>query len=537
MSDVVQRVADVVAGPLGVAWIERSARGVVVASTVTALDCTDVTPAWARPGNGGVLAMGSSCLWVLCVDGSVVRVVPGRGIEHVATVPGVRWIAGSPAGAMVAVVSDARVVVFDDQARLVNVMDLGRLGVSDLWDVAIDDDGSIALARAGEREPWLTGSVMLLDPTGAIVGHFGGDGASVVEPRFGPGGLWVRDDRAGAHVPILAGRVPQIAGLDYDVGEYPLGPGRRGYIPDSEAVLGVIASVEAPALVVLDESLRRVASGSWTSISAIDGDVVGIERGPWSERVRRGSETLRQAGSDGVDGSRIEPLRALGLAARGVAIWPPVPRGVALVVHGGPVEQVAFPVPDKWRRALRHGLVVVAVDYPGSYGYGRSARERIVGRFGTVEAEALAEVVRGFEGVVAGPRVGIGASSAGWTLLQLILEDPTLLDALVLTNPLLDPSALGDVDWLVGQDAPHLAHRRPRRRIPVLITHGSADRVVPVEQSRAFVERVGESLACELQVAEGEGHSLGERASLEELARFDALVLGLLASWSELRSR
>lgn len=537
MSEPVRRIADVVAGPLGVAWLERGDRWTRVASSTGAFTCDEVTPAWARPGNGGVLAMGSRSLWVRTDEGSVVRVAPEGCGETVVTVPGLRWIAGSPAGSKVAVVSTRHVIIFDDQAQLIDVRDLERLGVEDLWDLAVDDDGSIALARTGVHEPWLTGSVMLLDPKGTVVESFGGDGVSVVEPRFGPRGLWVRDDRCGAHIPTLAGQAPRLAGTDYDVGEYPLGPGRRGYIPGSHDVLGVVASVEAPSLVAIDDGLHRVASGSWTSLNAIEGVVVGIERAPFWERVRAGAETLRQVSWDGSDRYRVEPLSALGLDANGVAIWPPTPRGVALVVHGGPVEQVNFPVPDKWRRALRHGLVVVAVDYPGSYGYGRAARERIVGRFGVVESEALARVVRGLEGVVGGPRIGIGASSAGWTLLQLILEAPELIDALVLTNPLLDPAALSDVDWLVGHDARRLARRRPQRRIPVLITHGSADRVVPPAQSGAFVERVGGDLACELVMVDGEGHSLGERASAEELARFDALVLGLLASWREPHSR
>jgi pimeloyl-ACP methyl ester carboxylesterase len=135
--------------------------------------------------------------------------------------------------------------------------------------------------------------------------------------------------------------------------------------------------------------------------------------------------------------------------------------------------------------------------------------------------------VAALRGLVAGPVVGVGSSSAGWTLLQLALREPDALDALSLVNPVLDASSLPDVAWLVAPSSRERAAQRFARRIPVLITHGLADAVVPAEQSRRFAERTGDDLEVQLVTPPSEGHSLGSAASAAEVARFEALLLGL----------
>ncbi len=530
MSDTPTLVSDLVVGPLGAVWLERDGEVVSVVSERDDLECGSCRPAWVRPGNGGVLAVSRESVFVRESAGWLVRLRPGRPAERVARLPGLESIVGSPQGELVAALTRRAVIVFDAGGSVVDAIGLETLGLSRVTDVALDDDGSIALSTAGTWDAWRSGEVVVVRK-GAVEARRGSSGESCVEPRFANGRLWVRSDEGGAHVPVEFDVVGPSATVPYDIGEYPLGPGRRGYAVASERVLGVVASLEQPAVVSgAGPSWTTHAAGRFTSLWWDHGELCAIRLGPASAHVVRGDREL--AGSTWeLAPIEFTSLRRLGTSLPGVALVPPRPRALAIAVHGGPVEQVGLPLPEKWLRVARRGVLVVAPDYPGSYGYGRAWREAIVGGYGEVEVSAIATLLEELETVVDGPRIGLGASSAGWTLIQLVLREPRLLDALVLTNPLLAPSELPETAWLESPVARVRSQQRPARSIPVLITSGTHDQVVPCEQTVAFCERLAGSLELVSVVAPGEGHSLSPVESAREAARLDALLAGLLATW------
>lgn len=526
MTAAALRFADPVVVGSGVAWLEQREDKVVVCAEDAALVVEGVEPAWARPGNGGVLAAGAEgSLWVLERSGGLQHLDGGASPRRVLELRGARQVTSSPSGGFVVVRSSSLAVVLDAVGRVIRAFSLEPFG--EVYDAAVGDDGSVALGVAGAWEPWATGSVVVLEATGSLRVAVGGGGHSVVEPRWVEGAWWVRDDELGAHQPrLLAGESTAIPS-PYDVGEYPLGPTRRGYVVRGDQVIGLVAAVEAPALVVREGSgWRPWRDGAFTSLSFAGDELVGLEHTPWGQVLWRGSTVLARVERDpGV--LAIKPLTALGLGSHGIAVVPPAPRGVCLAIHGGPIEQVGWPIPEKWLAAARRGYLVVAPDYRGSYGYGRAFREQLVGGWGEQEVAELAELVAALRGLVAGPVVGVGSSSAGWTLLQLALREPDALDALSLVNPVLDASSLPDVAWLVAPSSRERAAQRFARRIPVLITHGLADAVVPAEQSRRFAERTSDDLEVQLVTPPSEGHSLGSAASAADVARFEALLLGL----------
>jgi len=526
------RFADVVSGDLGIAWLGREAGSVRlhVEGDIDAEFASVCQPAWARPGNGGVLQMAATSLWVRNGRSEIWR-LSSHGARLIAEVPGVLQLAASPAGFFVAARTAAHVVVFDEAGALVSSVRLERLGIHDAWDLAIGEDATLAIARSGPREPWITGAVELIAADGALVGRIGSDQGAIVEPRFDGTRLWVRDDRGGVACPRPAeGSVPEVPGMHCDLGEYPLGPGRRGYVVGAEGVVAIAPCIEEAGVVRLASgSAERVRTGLATSLSLHRGDLVRLELGPLRQAVVAGERVLAWC-EEPATGFEVRRLSELAGSLPGIALVPPAPRGLALVVHGGPVEQVGWPLPEKWVLLARAGLLVVAPDYPGSYGYGRQARLSLIGGYGDVEVASLAELLDALRDVP-GPRLGVGASSAGWTLLQLHLVRGDLLDALWLVNPVLVPEEVPGTEWLVSSRALERTRRVHARRIPVVITQGLDDGVVPRAQTQRFQATWGEALECVVTWASGEGHSLSEEAAAAELARLRAFVAGLLAGW------
>jgi dipeptidyl aminopeptidase/acylaminoacyl peptidase len=119
----------------------------------------------------------------------------------------------------------------------------------------------------------------------------------------------------------------------------------------------------------------------------------------------------------------------------------------------------------------------------------------------------------------------VGSSAGGFTALGAAAGQPELMAAAIVAYPVTDLTDLAErshrferhyTDTLVGPlpDAAalytarsplHFAERLAK--VPLLVMHGDSDPVVPVEQSRAFVERCRAAGGIVDYVEyEGEGH-------------------------------
>src|SRR5439155_20688983 len=96
-------------------------------------------------------------------------------------------------------------------------------------------------------------------------------------------------------------------------------------------------------------------------------------------------------------------------------------------VHGGPTAHVSTALDLGVQVFTSRGIAVVDLNYGGSTGYGREYRDRLRGRWGEVDVEDSAAVVRYLaeRGDVDPSRVEIVGGSAGGytTLLALALRD------------------------------------------------------------------------------------------------------------------
>ncbi|MSV80239.1 MAG: prolyl oligopeptidase family serine peptidase [Actinobacteria bacterium] len=197
-------------------------------------------------------------------------------------------------------------------------------------------------------------------------------------------------------------------------------------------------------------------------------------------------------------------------------------------LHGGPTDQwqVTFmPRLAYWRS---RGWNILVPDHRGSTGHGREYQQALHGRWGDLDvADTIAAAhtahARGWG--EPGRTVVIGGSAGGFTALGAVAFEPQLFAAAVLLYPVTDLLDLAErshrferhyTDSLVGPLPEHEETYRVRSpvwhtdrlaHVPLLLLHGDADPVVPVEQSRVLAERTNAvGGRVELHVYEGEGH-------------------------------
>ncbi|HSB84928.1 MAG TPA: alpha/beta fold hydrolase [Ilumatobacteraceae bacterium] len=218
-------------------------------------------------------------------------------------------------------------------------------------------------------------------------------------------------------------------------------------------------------------------------------------------------------------------------------------------LHGGPTDQwqVTFmPRLAYWRA---QGWNVLVPDHRGSTGHGRAYQQALRGRWGELDvgdvADALVHAHQRGWGSAATTAV-IGSSAGGFTALCTAALHPSLLKAVVAAYPVTDLLDLGErshrferhyTNSLVGplpESADTLAARSPLHladhiKSPILLMHGDADPVVPVDHTRTFTDRCrAAGVDIELVVYEGEGHGFRQvENQLDEYRRMGAF----LARW------
>jgi dipeptidyl aminopeptidase/acylaminoacyl peptidase len=186
------------------------------------------------------------------------------------------------------------------------------------------------------------------------------------------------------------------------------------------------------------------------------------------------------------------------------------PLPMVLLPHGGAHSRDGDDF-DAWTEFLANrGLAVLQVNFRGSSGYGHAFRSAGLKRWGLEMQDDLTDAVRWSvdQGVSDPKRICIvGASYGGYAALMGAVKTPELYRCAVSFAGVSDVLDLIDhqsdyiggraaAERLIGKawgDRERLKATSPalhaeRIAAPVLLLHGSADRVVPVEQSRVMAK-------------------------------------------------
>lgn len=218
-------------------------------------------------------------------------------------------------------------------------------------------------------------------------------------------------------------------------------------------------------------------------------------------------------------------------------------------LHGGPTDQwqVTFMVRIAYWQS--RGWNVLVPDHRGSTGHGREYQQALNGRWGELDVSDIADMISGAHALGWGTTartVVMGGSSGGFTVLGLLASSPHLVTAAVVSYPVTDLFDLAERSHrferhysysLVGpvparHDEPGPYHDRSpvnsahRIHTPLLMFHGDADAVVPIEQSRMLAARIVEAGGfVELRVYPGEGHGFRQPDhQLDEYQRIGGFI-------------
>ncbi|KAL0581324.1 hypothetical protein V5O48_000700 [Marasmius crinis-equi] len=225
--------------------------------------------------------------------------------------------------------------------------------------------------------------------------------------------------------------------------------------------------------------------------------------------------------------------------------------------HGGPTGMAYQRLKWQIQYFTSRGLAWLDVDYGGSYGYGRSYRDRLIGQWGIVDVEDCIKAAKLMSGepynYVDPKRLVIrGGSAGGLTVLAALCHSSDLKTFAAGTSlyGVSDLLALAEMTHkfesqygfkLLGgtpKEVPKNYHdRSPINHVdsfetPLLILQGEIDKVVPKGQAEAMYNSIKErGGVVEYQLYEGEGHGFRQKDhqkdALERELGFYEKVLGL----------
>ncbi len=210
---------------------------------------------------------------------------------------------------------------------------------------------------------------------------------------------------------------------------------------------------------------------------------------------------------------------------------------VVVALHGGPIARWGAEYHAELQLFARLGFGVVALDYPGSTGWGRRYMNSLLGHAGSLDVDAVASVI---DGLGASRVVLYGESYGAFLALAVACVCPVA--GVVAFAPFKSFSSLkahgspevrGTLELLDqgNSDKPGRNLLKGCRiiRSKVLVAHGTADLTIPVGESRALVRALRDGRDAgddevRLVELEGQGHDLVDRDVLEhwyrELAGF-----------------
>jgi dipeptidyl aminopeptidase/acylaminoacyl peptidase len=217
-------------------------------------------------------------------------------------------------------------------------------------------------------------------------------------------------------------------------------------------------------------------------------------------------------------------------------------------VHGGPTAHVPPILQLSVQFFTTRGIAVVDLNYGGSTGYGREYRDRLRGRWGEVDVEDSAAVVRYLagRGDIDAERVEITGGSAGGytTLLALALRDEfaagTSLFGVADLVSFHDETHKFEShydEYLVGPWPEAIDLYRERSPVthadsisaPLLLLQGLDDKVVPPAQAEVIVAALKERGIPYAYIAfEGEGHGFRKAENVRRATGAHLLFLAQL---------
>jgi pimeloyl-ACP methyl ester carboxylesterase len=188
---------------------------------------------------------------------------------------------------------------------------------------------------------------------------------------------------------------------------------------------------------------------------------------------------------------------------------------LVLLPHGGPASRDDADF-DPWTEFLAdRGYAVVQVNFRGSDGYGHEFKSAGLKRWGLEMQDDLTDAVlwAAQQGVADKDRVCIvGASYGGYAALMGVVKTPELYRCAVSFAGVSDLPDLIEYEsnYVGGREAAERtigrawgdreqlratspARQAERIRVPVLLVHGTADRSVPVDQSRDMAKALKRS--------------------------------------------
>ena len=229
-------------------------------------------------------------------------------------------------------------------------------------------------------------------------------------------------------------------------------------------------------------------------------------------------------------------------------------RGLLVWVHGGPTDQWPVTFIPRFAYWCAQGWNILVPDHRGSTGHGRAYQQALRRQWGVLDVQDTLLVTKHAQQVgwgTARNTVVMGSSAGGFNALEAVAAEPELFAAAVVLYPVSDLTDLSApyrfeqhyYDSLIGtlpsradayRDRSPIEHAERFATTPLMISHGEADSVVPVEQSIRFADRVrAAGGTVELHVYEGEGH--GFRQRVNQLADYQR-VAGFLARYVPLAS-
>ncbi|MGI9309992.1 MAG: alpha/beta hydrolase family protein [bacterium] len=229
------------------------------------------------------------------------------------------------------------------------------------------------------------------------------------------------------------------------------------------------------------------------------------------------------------------------------------PRGdkppLLVVVHVGPTSRAT----PQWHPLKQYfaslGYAVLDINHRGSTGYGRAYRQRLLGRWGEIDADDIADGVRyALDHELADPELVFirGGSAGGYAVLRALTRFPRMFCAGACYYGIGNLITLAQIthrfegrytDRLIGEDFDadaDLANRADSRfvsrspifqmeslRSPLILLQGRDDKVVPPEVSREVAQCLEQKgIQYEYVEYENEGHGFRRaRTRLDALSR------------------